>query len=137
YAVDQAINSYQRLQKLDSANLNYPIREAVCYIDGKGQVMQGVAILKEVERKDPNNRDMNLILGRLAVISGQFDKAIERLERLIKMDPSNAEAYFHLAGAYQAVGRKEDAIKALEHCKSLVSDPDFSAQIDSYINQIK
>ena len=99
--------------------------------------MPGVLLLKKVEAKDPDNKQMNLILGSLAVVSGQYDKAITRLEKLIKLDPENAEAYYHLAEAYQAVGRKEDAIKSLEQCKKLVNDPAFSAQIDSYIQQIK
>ena len=137
YAVQEAIKCYQQLQILDSTNMDYRVHEALCYVDGMGQVMQGVSILKEVEKKDPNNKDMNLILGRLAVVSGQYDKAVTRLEQLTKTDPTNAEAFFHLAEAYRALGRKDDAIKALEQCKLLVKDPDFAAQIDSYINQIK
>jgi tetratricopeptide (TPR) repeat protein len=137
FAVQEAIKCYEQLRALDSTNMIYPVREALCYIDGQGQVMQGVTLLKQVEKKDPDNKDMNLILGRLAVVSGQYDKAVTRLERLVKMDPKNAEAYFHLAEAYRALGRKDDAIKTLEHCKSLVHDEDFNAQIDSYINQIK
>ena len=80
---------------------------------------------------------MNLILGRLAVVSGQYDKAIARLGKLTTLDPKNAEAWFHLAEAYRAVGKNEEAIKSLEQCKSLVNDPAFSAQIDSYIKQFK
>ena len=80
---------------------------------------------------------MNLILGRLAVVSGQYDKAIARLEKLTKQHPKNAEAFYHLAEAYRAVGKNDDAIKALEQCKKLVNDPAFSAQIDNYIQQIK
>ncbi len=137
FAVQEAIKCYERLRKLDTSNLDYPIRQAICYIDGQGQVMQGVTLLKTVERKDSDNTDMNLILGRLAVVSGQYDKAIARLEKLVKTDPKNAEAYFHLAEAYRAVGRKDDAIHTLEHCKTLIEDEDFNVQIDSYINQIK
>ncbi|MBX7107411.1 MAG: tetratricopeptide repeat protein [Chitinophagales bacterium] len=137
YAVQEAIRCYDQLRKLDSSNMTYPVREAICYVDGQGQIMQGVTLLKAVEKKDPDNKDMNLILGRLSVVSGQYDKAVARLEHLVKTDPGNAEAYFHLAEAYRALGRKEDAIKALETCKSLVKDDDFRAQIDSYINQIK
>lgn len=80
---------------------------------------------------------MNLALGRLAVVSGQYDKAAARLEKVVQLHPDNAEAYFHLAEAYRALGKKEEAIRALESCKLLVEDADFRAQIDSYINQIK
>ena len=137
FGAQEGIKAFQQLTKLDSTNYEYPIREAVCYIDGFGQVMPGVLLLKKVEQKDPDNKEMNLILGRLAVVSGQYDKAIARLEKVTQLDPANAEAYFHLAEAYRAVGRKEDAIKSLEVCKTLVKDPVFASQIDSYIKQIK
>lgn len=137
FGAQQGVNTYTELAKMDPSNYTYPIREAVCYIDGLGNVMQGVSILKEVESKDPDNEEMNLILGRLAVVSGQYDKAIARLEKLTKQHPKNAEAFYHLAEAYRAVGKNDDAIKALEQCKKLVNDPAFSAQIDNYIQQIK
>lgn len=137
FAVQEAIKCYEQLRTLDTANQDYPIRQALCYIDGQGQVMQGVTLLKEVEKKYPDNLEMNLALGRLAVVSGQYDKAAARLEKVVQLHPDNAEAYFHLAEAYRALGKKEEAIKALESCKLLVEDADFRAQIDSYINQIK
>ena len=137
FGAQEGVNAFQKLAKLDSTNYEYPIHEAVCYVDGLGQVMPGVLLLKNVETKDPDNIEMNLILGRLAVVSGQYDKAITRLEKVTKLDPTNAEAYFHLAEAYRAVGKKDDAIKALEQCKTLVKDPAFSSQIDSYIQKIK
>jgi len=137
FGAQQGKETFQKLMKIDSANMEYPVHEAVCYIDGLGNVMQGVSILKGVEAKDPDNKEMNLILGRLAIVSGQYDKAIARLEKLTKLDPQNAEVFYHLAEAYRAVGRNDDAIKSLEQCKKLVNDPDFSAQIDDYINQLK
>lgn len=137
FGAQEGVKAFQQLARMDSTNLSYPIHEAVCYIDGLGQVMQGVSVLRSVEQKDPDNKEVNLILGRLAVVSGQYDKAIIRLKKVTKLDPTNAEAYFHLAEAYRAVGRKEDAIKSLEQCKLMVKDPAFSAQIDAYIKQIK
>jgi tetratricopeptide (TPR) repeat protein len=137
FGAQEGVKAFQQLAKIDSTNFSYPIHEAVCYIDGLGNVMQGVLLLKGVEAKDPDNKEMNLILGRLAVVSGQYDKAIARLEKLTKLDPTNAEAFYHLAEAYRAVGRTDDAIKSLEQCKKLVNDPAFSAQIDNYIQQIK
>ncbi|HYV91333.1 MAG TPA: tetratricopeptide repeat protein [Chitinophagales bacterium] len=137
FGAQEGIKAFHQLSKLDSTNYEYPIHEAVCYVDGLGQVMPGVSLLKKVEQKDPDNLEMNLILGKLAVVSGQYDKAITRLKKVTSLDPTNAEAYFHLAEAYQAVGKKDDAIKSLEQCKTLVKDPAFSARIDSYIQKIK
>lgn len=137
FGAQQAIEVFRNLYAIDSSRTDYLIREAVCYIEGLGNVMQGVTILKKVEAKEPDNPEMNLILGRLAVVSGQFDKAIARLEKLTQLDATNAEAYYHLAEAYQAVGKNEEAVKSLEACRRLVNDPAFAAQIDQYIQQIK
>lgn len=137
FGAQEGIKVFSELSKMDPENQEYKIHQAVCYVDGLGQVMPGVTLLKEVETKEPDNKEMNLILARLAIVSGQYDKAIQRLEKLTKLDSSNAEVYFHLAEAYRAVGRTDDAIKSLEQCKALVKDPTFSAQIDQYIQKIK
>jgi tetratricopeptide (TPR) repeat protein len=137
FGAQQGVRVYSALSKMDSTNLDYLVREALCYIDGLGDVMQGVTILKGVEAVNPDQKEMNLILGRLSIVSGQYDKAITRLEKLTVLDPDNAEAYYHLAEAYRATGRTDEAIKSLEQCKKLVKDPAFAAQIDEYINQLK
>ena len=80
---------------------------------------------------------MNVTLGRLAIVSGQYPKAITRLEKTIKLYPQNTEAYFHLGEAYRATGKKQDAIKMFEKCKELEKSPSFQKQLDEYINQIK
>lgn len=137
FAAQSGADAYKKLSQLDSSNLDYKIHEAECLVDGLGQVMNGVLLLKEVEQRDSNNEEMNTMLGRLAVVSGQYDKAIARLTKVIRMDPKNAEAYFHLAEAYRAMGRKDEAVKTLEQCKAVLNDTGLNAQIDNYINQIK
>jgi tetratricopeptide (TPR) repeat protein len=136
YAANKAISTFAVLIKMDSANSDYKVQQALCYIDGKNDVMSGVLELKDVEKTDPDNETMNLTLGKLAVVSGQYDKAIARLEKLIKMHPDNAEAYLRLSEAYKAVGRKGDAVKVLEKCKTLVQNEEAKKQIDQIINQI-
>lgn len=137
YAAQQATEAYQQLLNLDSANTDYANKLAECYIDGEGNVMQGVLLLKKVEAKDPFNVTTNLILGRLSISSGQYDKAVDHLQKVIQKDPKNVEGYLELGEAYRALGRKDDAVSALEKCKTLTSRPDFIKQIDSYIQQIK
>ena len=62
---------------------------------------------------------MNLILGRLAVVSGQYDKATARLEKLIKTNPDNAEAYYNLAKALKAKGKKLESAAAYRKAAEL------------------
>ncbi|MCS6992121.1 MAG: tetratricopeptide repeat protein [Chitinophagales bacterium] len=137
FGAQRAAAAYHQLYDLDSTRLEYRIREATSYIDGLGNVMQGVMLLREVEAIDPDHAQVNVILGRLGVLSGQYDKAIARLEKVTRNDPKHAEAYFHLAQAYRAVGRTNDAIAAFERVRDLVDDPEFDAQLNHLIEQIK
>ena len=140
FSVNHAINAYQQLIKLDSLNQDYKVGLALAYMDGAGNVMAGVSLLKEVEAVDPDNIQMNLTLGRFGIISGQFDKAIIRLQKVISLSKDNdvlAEAWYQLGEAYRATGKKEDAIKSIEKSRDLITNEDFKKQLDIYIQQLK
>ena len=137
FAGQRSFECYAVASRFDTSDTKIKVLEAVSLIDGVGNVMGGVLLLKEVEKTDPDNELMNVTLGRLAIVSGQYTKAIPRLERLVKLYPTNTEAYFHLGGAYRATGKKNEAIKMFEKCKELEKSPSFQKQMDEYINQIK
>ncbi len=137
FAGQRAFECYASALRFDTTDTKLKVLEAVSLIDGMGNVMNGVLLLKDIEKTDPDNELMNVTLGRLAIVSGQYPKAITRLERTIKLYPKNTEAYFHLGEAYRATGKKEDAIKMFEKCKELEKSPSFQKQLDEYINQIK
>lgn len=137
FAGKRSFECYAVAWRFDTTDTKLKVLEAVSLIDGIGNVMSGVLLLKEVEKTDPDNELMNVTLGRLSIVSGQYPKAITRLERTIKLYPKNTEAHFHLGEAYRATGKKEDAIKMFEKCKELEKSPSFQKQLDEYINQIK
>ena len=83
------------------------------------QTMKGIQQLLEVVRKDSNNMQAQMVLGIGAVISRQFDKATERLNKVVAFDPNNLEAVSWLADAYAGEGDKQNAIKWYEQSKRL------------------
>ena len=98
---------------------------------------KGVSILLEIVRKDSNNVDAQLMLGRFGLISGQTDKAIARFEKILYLQPQNSEALFLLAEAYDSQGNKEKALELLEKCKKTVKDPKAKKEIEDFIENIK
>jgi len=78
-----------------------------------------------------------LVLGVGGVISNQYDKAIERLNKVVSFDPHNLEAVSWLADAYAAKDDKKNAIKWYEQSKHLVNNPEFSKQIDERIKEVQ
>jgi Flp pilus assembly protein TadD len=137
YAMENAITGYRKASEINPENTDYKIKLASSLMELGEEVMQGVQILLGIIEKNPDHIPANLTLGRYGIISGQYEKAIQRLEKVVKLDPTNTEAYFYLAEAYNGIGRKEDAIETFLQCKKLVNDPGFSAEIDNYINKIK
>ena len=134
--MDNAIQAYEKAVELEPENLDYKINLAACYIDGKGEVMQGVFMLRDVTTKDSTNVRANLILGRLALVSGQLTRSVRRLRHVIKGDPKNAEAYFYLGEALMGLDQKEEAVQTFNQCKKLVKNPAFLKEIEQRINHI-
>ncbi len=107
--------------------------EAVALIEGKNETMPGVQKLLAITKRDPRNLDANLLLAKLAIQSGQNDKAIKRLNDLLEIYPDNTEAMFFLAEAYKANGQTAKAKEWLNECKEKVNNSDFTAEIDEYM----
>ncbi len=134
--VDKSIKSFEKALSLQPDNLDYKIGVATGLIDGRNEVMQGVMMLRDVTTTDSLNTRANLILARLAIVSGQFDKAERRLKIVTKQDPENAEAFYYLGEALANSGKKEEAAAAFEDCKKLVNSESFSSELDDLIEKM-
>lgn len=137
WAAQEAIDCFQRALKVNPDNDTTKMALAASYIEGTGETMQGVQMLLGITREKPDNVPANLMLGRLAIQSGQFDKAVQRFETVLKSEPENTEALYFLAEAYKGKGNKQKAIELFEKCKKIVNNPEFSRDIDQYINSFK
>jgi len=133
----QAINCFEQSLQSNPNNDTVKMALASCFIQGVGETMKGVQILLGIVKEHPDHIPANILLGKMAVQSQQFDKAIVRLERLKTIEPKNTEILYFLAEAYKGKGEKEKAIVLFEQCKKLVNNPAFSKDIDTYINSFK
>jgi len=72
-------------------------------------------------------------LGRLylqapKVLGGDTGKAIEYLEKGVKLNPNHGLMRFHLAQAYQSANRDAEAKKQIEALTAITPDPKFAAE---------
>ena len=137
YFVTQAIEAYKSSLALDSTNLDTKVNLGVCYVESTQEPMKGIMLLREVAAKDSTNLNAQLNLGMFAVQSGQYDKAIERFKRIVRMKPDYSEAYLYLGETYANMGKKKEAIEALEMFKKLSNDETVVSEVTQYINQLK
>ncbi len=139
--VKGAISCYEKVLEMNSDNLDAETAIGVAYVEGAGALgqmpMKGIGILKEVLNKDPKNINALTNLGYFAIQSGQYEKAIERFNTILTIDPNNAEAYIYLTDIYLSQDNIEKGIETLETYKSLVDDPIAKQQVDDYIKELK
>jgi len=133
----EAVSCLEQSLKIDPDNEDTKLALATGYIEGTGEPMRGVQILLAITREKPDDIPANMLLGRMSIQSGQFDKALGRFETVLKKEPENKEALYFLAQAYEGKGDKKKAIELLEKCKLIVNDPGFSKEIDQHINSLK
>jgi len=143
--VANAIECLKNAVKLQPANLDAKTGLGVAYVNqtslgitdpNGGSPMQGIMLLLDVVKQDPNNRGANLSLGLFAMKSGQFDKAVQRFKTVIAQKPE-VEPYFYLAESYKQLGMKKEAIDAYKKCKEMMPDAAFDKRMDDYIKELK
>lgn len=133
---DQALKSYQEAINLDSANLDLQVKLGSAIVDRSPQPMQGISLLLGVIEEDSMHINGNLALGKFGIISGQYDKAVIRLEKVLSLQPENTEALFLAGEAYSNLGNNEKAISRLSKCRDLVENEELKKEIDAYLQQL-
>ncbi len=143
WETNEAIDLFQKAIAINPNNDDLRIGLGSCYIFGKGrngnpqETMQGILEVLSVVRKDSNNMKAQLVLGIGGFVSGQYDKAVARLEKVISKEPGNLEAVAFLADTYAAKGDNNNALKYYELSKRLANDPHYSKEVDDRIKELK
>jgi tetratricopeptide (TPR) repeat protein len=140
----EAISLFEKAIEVNPENDDLRIGLGSCYVfsaAGNGgnpqETMKGIQELLSVVRKDSNNMKAQMVLGVGGYVSGQYDKAIERLQKVIAHEPNNIEAIAFLADTYAAKGDKDEAIKWYNISKRMVNNPAYSKQVDERIRSLK
>jgi len=132
-----AIRCYEKALEKNPSFTDAKIQLASCYVEGSPDPMKGITLLKEIEKSDSNNIQVQMVLGNFAVKSGQMDKAEARYLKVLKLKPDYLEAYLFLADVYEKKGDKAKTIETLEKYVSLTPDKEIKEQIKTYIEQLK
>ena len=126
---------YQKVLDSNPDNLEVKTKMAMTYISSSP--MQGIKMLMEVLKVDPQNESALFNLGMLSIQSGQNDKAVERLENLVKINPNHTQAQLLLGIAWMNLGDNAKARAQFEKVKQMDKDPAVRATVDSYLKDLK
>ena len=92
--------------------LDLKVDEAVAIIQsGEGAPMVAIGMLLDVLREDPNHEKALMWLGNFSMMSGQWDKAIDRFHQLSQLFPENE---IYALNKAQALLQTGDTTRAVE-----------------------
>ena len=101
------------------------------------QPMQGILLLRSVAEENPSNFRAQYQLGKFSAQTGQWEKVIERFEKVRMIDSEFVEADFWFGLAYFNL---QDVVKAksfLEHYKSREKEnTQLLDEVETMLNQI-
>jgi Flp pilus assembly protein TadD len=132
---EKAREFFEKVLAADPKNLDVKTKLAMTYVSSSP--MQGVTMLREVLAEDPKNEAALLNMGMLSIQSGQYQRAVERLEELVKINPNHTQGQLLLGIAFMNTGDKPKAKQQFEKVKQMDNDPAVQATVDSYLNDLK
>lgn len=120
YCAAHAVKAFESAASLAPQKVEHRVNLALVYAENPppDNPMQAVLMLRELEAQHPDNPAVFNALGRLAIKTGQWQRAVERLEKAWSLDKNNPNTPCLLAQAYQGVGNNTKATEYAGICKS-------------------
>ena len=135
----QAKDLFERALKINPDNDSSKVGLGACYLFGNisAAPMEGINKIREVINKDSSNTFAHITLAKGSMISGQYDKAVDRLLTVTRLEPNNLEAILMLADVYERTGDKEAAVNWYQVSLKYISRPEARSEIEKRINVLK
>jgi tetratricopeptide (TPR) repeat protein len=138
WEAEQAKDLFDRSLKLNPQNDSAKVGlGATILYSGDGAPMTGIAMIREVAEKDSANVFAQLTLGEASLISGQLDKAVDRFQKVVQLQPENLQAAVLLADTYERMNKKEEAVKAYQKALPYITIPEMKKEVEKRINDLK
>ena len=121
FCTDHAVSALENATSLNPSNLQHAVNLALVYTENPPaeNPMKGILMLVELNKQNPDNVSVLNQLGRLAIKTGQIDKAIQRLSKAIELEPDNPMSNCLPGKAFEEKQDPEAASPYLTRCKEL------------------
>ena len=141
WMANQSRDLFERAEILNPDNDSTKIGLGATYIfggsGGPEDVMKGIQKILEVTRRDSLNMYAQLMLGLGGIESGQYDRATQRLLKVVHYDPGNLEAVLNLGEAYERMGNLPSAKAWYTAAKKLTNNQELIDAIDERLGSLK
>lgn len=120
-ARDQAVAAFENAISLEPAVIDHRVNQALSYIEtpDSAQPMKGVQMLAALAEKYPESALPPFHLARLAMSTGQLERAEQRIEQALRIDSTNARIACLATDIYKEAGKPEESRKWEGLCATL------------------
>ena len=134
----QAKDLFERTLKINPDNDSAKVGLGACYLFGNisATPMEGILKIREVVEKDSTNVYAQMMLVQGSLISGQYEKAISRLQLVNRREPANIEAIVLLADIYDRTGDKANAVIWYRKSLPFVKQQEAKVEIEKRIKDL-
>ena len=121
YCQTRSVKCFENAISHEPGNLDNKVNLALSFVEypPADNPMKGILMLIDLNKKNPDNVSVLNQLGRLGMQTNQFEKAAQRLEKAINIEPNNKTSICLLAKAYKSLGRIQEAEKMEKKCNDL------------------
>ncbi|MBK8922120.1 MAG: tetratricopeptide repeat protein [Saprospirales bacterium] len=118
YCGSQAVRAFESAVSLEPSQVEHRVNLALVYAENPppDNPMKAVLLLRDLETQYPESPAVFNALGRLAIKTGQWERAVQRLEKAWALDPENPNTPCLLAKAYEGAGQANKATEFAVRC---------------------
>jgi len=131
----KAQSHYKTILDKDSMNLDIRAKYAMTLATGSSPMQAVMALRKNLE-KDSKHELTLFNLGLLSMQSGQYQKAVDRFESLLKINSNNPQACYYLGLSYKQLGNKDLAKKMLKQALEISKDPAIQEAVEESLSDM-
>lgn len=119
FCAGRAVKAFESAASLAPEKVEHRVNLALVWAENPppDNPMQAVLMLRDLEAKHPESPSVYNALGRLAIKTGQWERAIERLEKSWSLDKKNPNTPCLLARAYEGADNQNKATEWADRCK--------------------
>ncbi len=135
YLAEETRSYFNTILEDNPGRLDIKTKVAMTYVSSSNP-MQGITMLRGILEEDPQNEEALFNMGILSMQSGQYKRATERFEELVKYHPGNLQGQFYLGVSYFEAKQKNKARAQFELVKEMTQDEMILGSIQSYLDQL-
>jgi tetratricopeptide (TPR) repeat protein len=118
YCSKRGVQAFENAISINPSEINHKVNLAVCMVENppKDNPMQGITMLLSLSREHPDNKSVLYQLARFGLQTGQYEKAISRLNKILELDSEYVRANCLLAKIYEEINDSAQAALNREKC---------------------